>query len=100
MLCLGMSMGILSADDWIGVSVLRVIWVSCPVLGAASSWVVPGVGYRWRPLQEFSLIDTPGVRSSLTVYCPGLSAPTQRPRSDVWSGNQDPQVIFMANKGD
>ena len=59
MLCLGMSTGILSADDWIGVFVLLVIWVSCPVLGAPSSWVVPGLGYRWRPSWEFSLINSP-----------------------------------------
>lgn len=29
-----------------------------PTLGAAGSWVMPGV-YRWRLLWEFSLINTP-----------------------------------------
>ena len=51
-------MAIFFADDWVCVFIFFVFWVRHPTLGAAGSWVMPGV-YRWRPLWEFSLINTP-----------------------------------------
>ena len=59
MVCFGVPVGILSADDWVCVFVLLVVWVRHPALGAASNWVMLSLVYRWRLLWEFSLINTP-----------------------------------------
>ena len=40
MICFGVSVGGLPADDWVSVLVLLVVWVRHPALGAAGSWVV------------------------------------------------------------
>ena len=61
----------LSADDCICVPVLLVACVKHPALGAAGRWVVPDLGFGWRHSWAFSLIP-PGVRRSLTFWCPGL----------------------------
>ena len=58
MVYFGMSVGILSADDWFCAFALRV-WVRHPALGAVSSWVIPCFVYRCRPLWKLSLINTP-----------------------------------------
>ena len=57
---------ILFAGDRVCVFVF-VVWMSRTVLRSASSWVLPGLVYRWRPLWEFSLINTPWVRNFLVV---------------------------------
>ena len=54
-------MVILSADDWV------CIFVCClDAQGATDGWVMPGLVFKWFPLCEFSLFDTPRV-SSLVV---------------------------------
>ena len=58
---------ILFAGDWACVFVLFVVWMSRPVLHSAGSWVLPVLVYRWRPLWEFLLINTPWVRNFLVV---------------------------------
>ena len=50
---------ILSVDDWVCIFVLCVICMRCPDQGATGSWVIPGLVYKWLPLWEFSLFDTP-----------------------------------------
>jgi len=45
MMCFGVFVGSLSADYWICVPVLFVVWVRYPALGTANSWVVPGLGH-------------------------------------------------------
>ena len=57
-LCEAVCFGV-SADDQVYVFVLLVVWVRHPAQDAASSWVMLGLGYRWRPLWEFSLVNTP-----------------------------------------
>ena len=59
LVCFGVSVGSLSADDWVSVFVLLVVWLRNSAVGVADSWVMPGLGYRWRPPWEFSLINTP-----------------------------------------
>ena len=49
---------ILFADDWVCVFVLFVVSVRCSALGAASSWLMTVLIYRWKSLWEFSLINT------------------------------------------
>ena len=67
LVCFGMSVGVLSADNWICVLVLLVVWLRYPVLGAASYWVVPGLQYSWSLSWEFFLINTPSVRNPLAI---------------------------------
>ena len=50
---------ILSADDWVCIFVLFVLQMKHPVQGATGGWVMPGLVFKWFPLCEFSLIDTP-----------------------------------------
>ena len=53
MICFGVSVGSLPAD------ILLVVRARRPALGAAGSWVVLGLGFRWGPSQECSPINTP-----------------------------------------
>ena len=53
------SVASLSANDWVCVFVLPVGWVRCLALGAAGSWVIPGLRHKWRSSWEFSIINTP-----------------------------------------
>ena len=52
-------MVILSADDWVCIFVLFVVWMRCPAQGGTGGWVMLGLVFRWFPLWEFSLFDTP-----------------------------------------
>ena len=52
-------MVILSADDWLCIFVLLDIWMKHPVQDATGSWVMSGLVFKWLPLWEFSLFDTP-----------------------------------------
>ena len=48
-----------------------------PAQSAAGGWVMPGLIFKWVPLCEFSLFDSPRV-SSLVVQGLGVSAPTPK----------------------
>ena len=48
-----------SVDDCVCISVSFAVWLRRPAPGAAVSWVMPGLVYKWLPLWEFSLSDTP-----------------------------------------
>ena len=50
---------VLSADDWVGVFMLFVVWVRHPAESPGGSWIMLVLAYRWMPLWEFSLINTP-----------------------------------------
>ena len=50
---------ILSADDWVSISVLFVVWMRCPAQGAIGGWVMLGLVFKWFSLREFSLFDNP-----------------------------------------
>ena len=52
-------MVILSADDRVCIFVLLVVQARHPVQGVTGDWVMPGLVFRWFPLCEFSLLDTP-----------------------------------------
>ena len=43
MVCFGMSVGILSADDWFCAFALLIVWVRHPALVVAGSWVTLGL---------------------------------------------------------
>ena len=47
-------MVILSADDWVCIFVLFVV-----AQGATGGWVMLALIFKWFPLCEFSLFDTP-----------------------------------------
>ena len=40
-------MVILSADDWVCIFVLFVVWVRCPEQGATGGWVMLGLVFKW-----------------------------------------------------
>ena len=50
---------ILPADDWVCIFVLFVVKMRHPAQGATGGWVMPGLIFKWFPLCEFSLFDTP-----------------------------------------
>ena len=52
-------MVILPADDWVCIFVLFVIYMRRPVQGALGGWVMLGLVFKWFPLCEFLLFDTP-----------------------------------------
>ena len=52
-------MVILSADDWICIFVLFFVYMRPPEQGSTGGWVMPGLVFKWFPLCEFSLFDTP-----------------------------------------
>ena len=55
---------ILSADDWVCIFVLFVVYMRHPAQGVIGGWVMPGLVFQWFPLCEFLIL--PGV-SSLIV---------------------------------
>ena len=55
----GCEVVILFVDDCVCVCVLFVVWMRCPAQGATGGWVMPGLVFKWFPLCEFSLFDTP-----------------------------------------
>ena len=52
-------MVILSADDWVCIFVLFVVWMRHTAQSATGGWMMPGLVFKWSPLCEFSLFDTP-----------------------------------------
>ena len=52
-------MVILSASDWVCIFVVFVVYMSLPAQGAIGGWVMLGLVFKWFPLCEFSLFDTP-----------------------------------------
>ena len=51
-------MVILSADDWVCISVLFVVEMKHPAQGATGGRMMQGLVFKWFPLCEFSLFDT------------------------------------------
>ena len=49
----------LFADDWVCIFVFFVVGVRYPAQGATGGWAMLGLVYKWLPLWEFSLFDTP-----------------------------------------
>ena len=52
-------MVILFVDDCVCACVLFVVWMRRPAQGAAGSWVMLAVVFKWLPLEEFSLSYPP-----------------------------------------
>ena len=48
----------LSADDWVCIFVLFVVWMRYISQGATGGWMMPDLVFKWFPLCEFSLFDT------------------------------------------
>ena len=87
----------LSANDGVCIFVLLVICVSCPVLDATGSFVIPSLEYKL----EFSLINTPWGQE----FSGSLQFWIQHSHSKVSGlifgrGTQIPQAIFYGIEGD
>ena len=52
-------MAILSADDWICIFVLFVVYNEASCRGTTGGWVMLGLVFKWFPLCEFSLFGIP-----------------------------------------
>ena len=52
-------MVILTADDWVCIFVLFVVYKRHPAQSATGGWVMLGLVFKWLRLCEFSLSDTP-----------------------------------------
>ena len=52
-------MAVRCADDLVCVFVLFIVEMWHPIQGATGGWVMPGLVFKWFPLCEFSLFDTP-----------------------------------------
>ena len=52
-------MVILSVDVWVCIFALFVVWMRHPAQVAPGGWVMPGLVFKWFPLWEFLLFDTP-----------------------------------------
>ena len=52
-------MVILSADNWVCIFVSFVVYMRHPTQDDTGGWVMPGLVFKWFPLWEFSLFDTP-----------------------------------------
>ena len=83
--CFGVSVGSLSA--YVYVLVLLVVWARRPALGAAGSWVVLGLGFRWGPSQECSPINTPWGQE----FSGGLVSWTQTPLPETQTRLLEPR---------
>ena len=60
LLCTGLSeVVILSADNWVCIFVLFVVWMRHPEEGATDSWMMLGLIDKCLPLRDFSLFDIP-----------------------------------------
>ena len=51
-------MELLSADDWVCIFVLFLVYMRHPAQCATGGWVMQGLVFKWFPLYEFSLFDT------------------------------------------
>ena len=49
---------ILSADDWVCIFTLFVVYMRCLAQGVTGGWVMPSVLFKWCLLYAFSLFDT------------------------------------------
>ena len=50
---------ILCANGWVCIFVLFVVQMRHPAQGATGGWEMLGLIFKWFPLCEFSLFDTP-----------------------------------------
>jgi len=50
---------ILSAANSVCIFVLFIFWMRHPAQGATGGWVILGHVFKWFPLCDFSLFDTP-----------------------------------------
>ena len=99
LVCFGVSVGSLSADDWVFVFVLLVVWLRHSAVGVADSRVTPGLGYRWRPSWEFSLINIPGAGVLWQPNVLDSAFPLQRLGPVCGRETEIPQAVCYGNKG-
>ena len=49
----------MSADDWVCIFVLLAVQMRFPAQGTTGGWVMLGLVFKWFPLCDFPLFDTP-----------------------------------------
>ena len=58
--------------DWVCIFVLFVVQMRHPAQGATGGWVMLGLVFKWFPLCEFSLFDTPWTEEPGRLQSMGL----------------------------
>ena len=78
-------MVILSADGWVCIFVLFVVYMRHPAQGVTGGWGMPGLAFKWFLSCEFSLLILPRV-IPLAVYGLGVSAPIPKAQGLISEG--------------
>ena len=90
---------ILSADDWVCIFVLFVLWMRHPAQRATGIWVMPGLVYKWLPLWEFSLLTTPQGQFSGSLDSWIQHSHSKGLGLDLWPGWRFHRWFVMALNG-
>ena len=69
-----------------------------PAQDATGGWVMPGLVYKWFPLGEFSLSDTPWGYFSGNLWSWSQFSHSKSSGLDLWSGTKIPQVVCYGIK--
>ena len=89
----------MSADDWVCIFVLFVVWMRCPVQSATGIWGMLGLVLKWFHLWEFSLVDTPqGQEFSGSLGSWSLDSLSEDSELDLWPGMEIPRVVCYGIK--
>ena len=78
-------MVILSADGWVCIFVLFVVYMRHPAQGVTGGWGMPGLAFKWFLSCEFSLLILPRV-IPLAVYGLGVNAPIPKAQGLISEG--------------
>ena len=86
---------------WFGCAfALLVVWVRS-AQAAASSWLKLGLGYRWKPSWEFSLINITLGQESSSCLVSWTQRSHSRGSGQIYDqGTNFPQIVRYGNKGD
>ena len=91
-------MAILSADDWVCIFVLFVVWMRHPAQGAIGGWVMLSLLFKWFHLCEFSLSDAPSGYFSGSLGSWSQCFYSKGSGHDLWSGMKISQVVCYGIK--
>ena len=91
---------ILYTDDWVHIFVLLVVWMRRSAQGITGSRVMQGLVFKWFPLWESSLLDTPEGRSSLVVCTWSQHPHSKGSGLDLWPEMEIPQMVCYGIKWD
>ena len=69
-----------------------------PAQGATGGWMMLGLVFKWFPMCEFSLLDTPYSYFSGSLESWNQCSHSKGSGFDLWSGTKIPQVVCYGIK--